>query len=285
MKLASQRPFLLAVLGIGCLCIMDMLIKLMSAQYGTMQIAFMRYVFGSIGTVGLLAWRRPPWPSRQAMRSNALRSIIVVVTATTFFYALSALPLAETVTLSFLAPLFIALLSNFFLGERLDHRILIALVIGFLGMLVIVGGSLGGKSYEGPALFGALAALVSAFSYAASMVALRDRATKDAIETILFFQNTGPAIMLAIPALYTWTPITWPAFGLFLILGVLGLSGNTMLGLAYARAEAARLASLEYTSLLWASTLGFLVFHEVPSLMTVAGAALIIFGAMITSRR
>ncbi len=285
MTAITQRPFLLAVLGIGLLCVMDMLIKLMSAQYGTLQIALMRYVFGAIGTVGILAWRRPPRPSRQAVQSNAVRSVLVVITATCFFYALSALPLAETVAISFLAPLFIALLSNMFLGERLDGRIYAALALGFAGMLIIVGGSLGSKTYEGTALLGALAALIAGFTYAAGIVALRDRATKDSIETIMFFQNAGPAVILSITPLYDWRAMTWSGLGLFAVLGLMGLAGNLLLGKAYAQAEAARLASTEYTALLWAAALGLIVFGEVPTFTTLAGAGLIIFGAMVTSRR
>ena len=83
---------------------------------------------------------RPGWPNRETVAANSLRSVIAVVTAVSFFYALGQLPLAETLVLSFLSPMFIALFGMLLLREKVDARIVGAIAIGFAGTLVVVLG-------------------------------------------------------------------------------------------------------------------------------------------------
>ena len=102
-------PALRATAGIAVLSGMDAVIKGMAAHYPVLQVTFLRFVFGTLVAAGVVAVLRPGWPSRETAIANGLRSVIAVLTATTFFYALSELPLAETLVLSFLAPMFVAL--------------------------------------------------------------------------------------------------------------------------------------------------------------------------------
>jgi S-adenosylmethionine uptake transporter len=262
---------------------MDAVIKALAAHYPTFEIAFLRFSCGTLISGALVAVTRPGLPSRQAVLANCWRGLLVVVTATTFFYALGRLPLAETLALSFLAPVFMAVLGMLILRERLDRRIVAGLAAGFAGMAVIVWGQ--GRGGGDVALDGALAALASAISYACAMVMLRARAQHDRIEIIVLFQNAVPALVLVLPAAWVWTTPRQDDLWLFLLLGVLGTSGHLMMARAFARAEAARLAPLEYTALLWATALGYGVFGEIPTPATLAGAALIVLGALATARR
>lgn len=273
-----------AVIGIGFLCLMDALIKLLSARYLVLEIAFLRFAFGSLAILAVVALVRPPVPSRETVRINFVRALLVVATAVCFFYALSVLPLADTVALSFLAPIFMALFAALFLGERLDRRVLAALAIGFSGMLVIVFGGIGIEA-GARNLLGIGAALSSAVTYALAMVLLRARARRDGIVAIVAFQNVFPALVLAGPAAFVWAPLALSDAWLFALIGVLGVSGHLMLARAFRAAEAARLAPLDYTSLVWASVLGYVLFAEVPGLATIAGAGLIVVAALVVSRR
>ena len=117
------------------------------------------------------------------------------------------------------------------------------------------------------------------------MVLLRARAAKDPVVTIVALQNGVPAAILAIPAWWVWVPPTGRDAALFLAIGTLGVGGHLLLARAFSKAEAARLAPLEYTALVWAVLLGFTVFGEVPTATTLAGAALIVGGALVASRR
>lgn len=117
---------------------------------------------------------------------------VVILTAGSFFYSVSVLPLAEALTLSFLAPVFVALLGALILKERLDGRILQALGFGLAGMLVMVWPRLQG-GVTGAEL-GVAAALFSAVSYAFNLILLRRIAVKEHPAIIVLFQNAGPAL-------------------------------------------------------------------------------------------
>jgi drug/metabolite transporter (DMT)-like permease len=272
-----------ALAGLALLCAMDALIKGVAQRFPVFEVAFARYLFGSLLILGLAAVARPGWPSAETLRANGLRALLVVITATTFYYALARLPLAETIALSFLSPIFVALAANLVLGETIDRRIVSGLGAGFAGMLVIVAGQTGlsfGGSFSGVA-----AVLVSAVTYALSMVLLRARAQTDPVVTIVTIQNVAPAAILLVPALLVWQQPSPADWGVLALLGTLGVLGHLLMARAYAKAQAARLASLEYTALLWASLFGFAFFGEVPTPTTLAGAALIIGGAVMASRR
>jgi S-adenosylmethionine uptake transporter len=279
------RLVALAVAAEGLLTLMDALIKALSARYPTLQIAFLRFGFGLLGAAVYAAWSRPGWPTREATLYNGLRALVIVVTATTFFFALGRLPLADAIALGFISPVLTALFGVLLLGERLDWRILVALAGGFAGMLLIVGGSVGNAGLDSEVLIGAAAVLVSAVGYALNIIMLRYRATRDPLAQIVLFQNLGPALILALPVLWVWTTPTFPDFVLFALLGTLGVAAHTMLAHAFARIEAARLAPVGYVTLVWGVLFGFLFFAEVPGLATLAGAALIVVGTLVSQRR
>jgi drug/metabolite transporter (DMT)-like permease len=279
------RTVAIAVAAEGLLTLMDAVIKLLAVRYPTLQIAFMRYAFGLAGALVYAAWRPPGWPTREAVLYNGMRAVIIVVTATTFFFALGRLPLADAIAMSFIAPVLTALFSVALLGERLDWRIGVALAAGFGGMLLIVGGKVGGAGLDSDTAIGAAAVIVSAVGYALNIVVLRHRATRDPLSQIVLFQNLGPALILALPVLWVWTPLTLGDTALFALLGSLGVTAHTMLAHAFARVEAARLAPVGYVTLVWGVLFGIVLFAEVPGLGTLGGAALIVLGTVLTQRR
>lgn len=271
-----------AVLGVGLLAAMDVAIKMLGGRLPIFEVAFLRFFAGAIVATGVIAVVRPGWPSRRTIKANAWRSLLVVATATTFFYSLTALPLAEAIALSFVAPLIVALLGVLILKESLSARIAVTLAIGFTGMLVIVAGRLDGgiAGFGGGSGWGVAAAIASAFTYALSLVFLRSIAQRDPVVTIVWFQNAGPALLLSIPAALVWTPPTPTELGLAAGIGVMGVVGHVLITSAFARAPAATLAPIEYTALVWGAAWGFLFFQEIPGLATLAGAALIVGGTL-----
>jgi drug/metabolite transporter (DMT)-like permease len=285
----SRRPLAQAALCVALaealLTFMDALMKGLSSRYPTFEIAFLRFAFGSLWATALLIAFRPGWPSVETVQANLSRSFLVVITATCFFYALGQLPLAETVALSFVSPLLMALFGAWFLDEKLDRSIGIALASGFSGMLLIMSARLGQSAYETGALLGLAAALVSTVTYALNIIVLRTRAQRDPALTIVWFQSAAPAVMLLLPALAVWTQPSASDLALFTLVGALAVAGHYLLALAFARASASRLAPLHYTTLVWGIAFGYLMFAEVPTLTTIAGATLIAAGALIAQRK
>jgi S-adenosylmethionine uptake transporter len=275
-------PVTVAILGIGLLTVMDGLVKLVSAQHATAQVVLLRFAFGAV--VAFVAFRiaRAPWPDRAALRAHGVRAVAIVFTASAFFYALSVLPLAVTLALSFTSPFFIALVARLMLGERAAPKVWVAVAVGFVGVLVVLSGEI---SRSGPAtLAGIVAAMLSAVSYAFVMVMLKSRTPHDPLPTIVLLQNVLPALLVAPLGVSAWTMPNGPTLVWFALIGVLGTVGHLALAWAYGRADASRLGVLEYTAFVWGVLIGLVVFGEVPSLATLVGTGLIVTGAILVSR-
>ncbi|MFY8040277.1 MAG: DMT family transporter [Bosea sp. (in: a-proteobacteria)] len=282
-RMAAMPPVLMATLGIFLLTGMDAVVKAQMQTHPVVVSIFLRFVMGGLVAFVALAWLAPPRPTGPEIRANLLRVPLVVLTAGSFFYSISQLPLAEAISLSFLAPAFIAVLGVVLLKEKLDRNILLALAAGFAGMLVMLLPKLQ-EGITGSTL-GVIAALFSACAYAFNIILLRRLAVNQHPATIVAFQNWGPAVLLLPAAVWFWSSPDRADLAMFLLSGLLGTSGHLLLTYAFSRANASRLAPTEYTSLVWAAIIGFTMFGEVPTLYTFAGAALIVLGAFTLARR
>jgi drug/metabolite transporter (DMT)-like permease len=277
------RPYLYATLGIGLLTAMDGVVKELMLTLPFAQAVFLRFAMGALVALAVLAVVRPPRPTSASIRANLWRVPLVVATASTFFFSVRELPLAEAIALSFLSPLFVALFGLLLLKEHVDRRILIAIGFGLVGMLVMLSPKLAaGITGSTP---GVLAALGAAVFYALNLILLRKIAQNEHGTIIVAFQNVGPATLLAVPAFMFWQPVSLQLWGLAFLGGLLAVSGHLLVTRAFALATAARVATTEYTALIWASLVGFVAFGEKPALVTYLGAAFIIAGAWIVSRR
>lgn len=285
------------LIAIAILTLMDAGIKLMTGPFGTPQILVMRYASGFLVAVvffaGLLAMGRVGLPSWRSLTRSFQRSLLIVLVAGCFFYALSVIPLAEATAIAFTAPLYIALLGWLILKEPVDGRTWIAILVGLAGVGVISSGAFGG-GFSG-ALSGYIAAAVASIAYAAALVLTRLHAASDPVPTMILLQ-TGFSALLALPLLALTVmglPLDGRAFvmldsgWLWLTLGVgfLGTCGHLFMAYAFKHAHAAKLGPLEYTSLLWAALYGFFLFNEVPSLRLIFGSALIVVGTWIVMRK
>lgn len=284
--LAARPAALLAPLAVAALAVlmftgMDAVVKAMPAHLSTLQIVALRFSFGIVPAT-LMLWRAGARPTPSAWRANGLRGVLVLLSTLLFFVALRRLAFAQTLALTFFAPLFMVLLAALMLGERLTLAMLGVIGIGLIGVAVILSGDLAAGTAAD--LVGIGAALASAVTYAASMILLRRQAQRDRPEVIVLIQQIVPAALALPIALAGWTPFTpalWPVFAL---IGTVGVAGHFCLTWAYARAPAARLAVMEYTALPWAALIGFTVFAEVPTLATLAGGTLILAACVTVSR-
>lgn len=278
-------PIAAAILAIALFSIMDALMKRITMELGALNAVFWRQLIClGLGSVLFFALRTP-WPDRAAAQLHVLRGLAVTLASVTFFYGLKLMPLADAIALSFLAPILIVLLAAGMLGETIHPRALIGCGLGFAGALVIVAGQLQGVA--GPeALLGAGAVLVSAASYAVAQVLLRKQATQDVPAASIAFLMplivtsvlAGPvALAPALPdgALWPWV----------FIAAVLTTISQLLLVWAYARAQAQIMAPLEYTAFLWAALLGWMMFKEPLTLMTLTGTGLIMIACFVATRR
>jgi drug/metabolite transporter (DMT)-like permease len=281
--------FALAATAVGLLAGMDALVKGQAAQFPVAQIACMRFVFGSLAILVAIGVARPPRPRLETVIANSWRAVLAVATSITFYFALGRLPLAETLALSLLSPCVTVLFGMLMLRESVSRPVVIALVIGFAGMLLIVAPNFGGAHPSLAALEGTLAVLLSTLTYSLSLVLLRSRATRDHPLIIVAVQNIGPMLILGAfmplaPAGF-WLPLNASDLLNFAAIGILGVCGHLVLVKAYSLAPAGRMAPADYTALVYGSIFGFLFFGEIPAWTTIAGGVLIIVSSFTATRR
>lgn len=280
-------PLLVAALATASFVCMDSLIKLLAVRYEAIQLSFFRFAGGSVFAVLLWAWRRTPLPQRAAWRMHVVRSVLLLLSMVGYFHSLTELPLVLAVTVSYLAPIFVAVLAVPVLKERPASSIWLALVAGLVGVSISVlpefSAGLNGVSLR--RLGGMASAAAAALAFAGVMLLARRQSRSDSVWTILLIQTVLPMLLLAAPATSTWRPVRSGDIGLILMAGGLGTLGLLCLTYAFTRLEASRVAPLEYTSFVWASLLGYVLFAEVPTLATAASATLIVGGCLLLLRR
>lgn len=273
------HPAALVLVAVFFGTVMDAVIKAISVDHALFMIVFWRFVVGAvIVTIPffLMGKRLPGW---EATRFHGARSLIQVIAALLFFYAVSKLELAEVTTLGFTAALMVVPFAWLILGERPRPRAVLAALLGFLGVVVTVWGK-PLSTDEPDRLFGIAAVLVSAALYAVILVMLRMRAAKDGAFVIAVYTNVFPAFFMLGPALYVGIMPPLDMVPVFVGFGMLGCSVWILMTLAYGRSEAQNLAPLDYSALIYSTFLGWVFFNEPPRLEVFLGAGLIILACL-----
>lgn len=222
------------------------------------------------GTGGL-ATRRP--------HLHLLRSLSGLGAMYCFFWALSAIPLADAVLLKLTAPLFIPLIALAWLGESLSLRITIAIVVGFAGVALVLDPSPGSVSPV------AIAAVCGGALAALAKVAIRRMSDTEPGPRIVFYFSLVGTIAAAPMAWLHWVDPTPAQWGLLLVLGLVATGGQLLMTRAYALAPAGRVGVFAYTTVLFASAYGWLLWDERPDLTWALGAALIIAAGVLAGSR
>jgi drug/metabolite transporter (DMT)-like permease len=202
---------------------------------------------------------------------HALRAVMFVAMTGMNFWALQYLQLTVTSSIFFTVPIVIALFSAFILGERLDTGRWLAILAGFVGVLVIVRP---GSAGFHPAM---LAALVNALLYAMFMLMTRRLAAYDSAETIQYLPAVGAALVLTPFAIAGWEwPDTWLEWTVACLLGVFGAVGHYLLALAHRYAPASVTAPFLYQQVIYMAIFGYVVFGDVPAPAVWTGAAIVV---------
>jgi S-adenosylmethionine uptake transporter len=285
----ARLALLAAVLAAGSFVSMDSMIKLISPRYDALQLSFFRFASGSVYAVALWSWFRSPLPRGRAWRLHGLRSVLLLLSLVGYFHALTVLPLAQTVAISYVAPIAVSLLAMLVLRERPSRWIWASLALGLGGVGVSawpeLQASLAGGAASATRLGGVLAVLGSALAFSGVLVLARRQSQHDSMFTILLVQNLLPALLLMPLAVPGWRPLQPADLGPIAVAGALATVGLLALTHAFSRLEASRVAPVEYTSFVWAAGLGWGLFGELPSASTAMSALLIVSGCLLLLRR
>lgn len=268
---APGQAIITICIGIFSLVLSDVLAKWLTAHYAPLQIILVRnllalpMIVAAVYVVG----------RGQALRTrhlwvHALRGIFWIGAAYTFFSGLKILPLAEATCLVFAAPLFITALSVPLLGEQVGWRRWVAVIAGFVGVLIIVRP--GDEAFQPASLF----VVATAIFYALFMISARWINRDENMWTMMLYLVLFGILYSAPVIVLQWETVQISHVPSFLGMAVLGTFGITLISHAFRLAPAAIVAPFDYTALVWASLFGWLVWGEIPGAWTYAGAAVII---------
>jgi drug/metabolite transporter (DMT)-like permease len=266
-------------LSVCTFSVMDLLVK-WSGDYPTGQVLFFRGFFGILPTYFLIPKDKlRTFYKTKRPKEHLFRCIIGLVALVAIVIALRELPLAVVVSLSYAAPLFITILSILLLSEKVGIFRWAAVLIGFIGVIVISepGFKEMNLLYFLPIIFCIGMAFVT--------IAIRKLSTTEPIWLISIFFT----ITISIAGLTT-IPMGWvmPNFQDFILLALIGVTGgaaNLLLTQSYKLSEVSLVAPLKYLSLVFAVIFGYMIWNEIPTLKTLVGASLVILSSFVIFRR
>lgn len=260
--------------------VMAVLVRFLGEGYPVGQVVFFRSVFAILPVVVIYAWRRELEAAVRTGRPFAHigRGLTAIGAMFCNFSALARLPVVDATAISFVSPLITVALAAVILRENVRIYRWSAVIVGFMGVLVMLAPrlSFGGDDVApmGGAT-GGLLALGGAFFAALSTVQTRRMTASETTSSIVLYFS----IFCAVAGLCTW-PFGWRApshaeFAALVSIGIFGGISHLLLTESYRLAPASLVAPFDYTSMLWAFLLGYLVFGELPTLVVYAGAAIV----------
>lgn len=261
--------------------LMTTLVKYLGGEYSATLQAFYR---SAISWVILLPWICRDWRAAYVTRQPLMllfRSVTGTLALILAFYAYQVLPLADANALSFTRALWIMPLAAFLLHEKIGLARLFATLIGFIGVLLMLRPSRGGISFG----MGEAAALGSSFLFAFTVISVKFMSRDNSAFTLIVWGTSLGTILALPPALLVWR---WPGGWDLVLLGTMGIMG-VITQICYIRGmhvgDAAAMAPIDYVRLIFAVGIGLALFNEMPDLLTLAGAGVIIAATLFITWR
>ena len=290
----ENRPFvgiLALVTGLFVFSMQDVIIKLFSNEYSILQIVIVRSVIALtlIGIIVAIRLGRSGFRVYQPFKIF-LKGTLGFLSYLAYYLSIASLPLIDAVTITFTAPIMVVVFSSVLIGEPVGLRRWLATLVGFGGVLIAVG-------FEGRLANIAIAlAFLAALTYSLNSVMARYISSEDSPWTVTFYftlaHSAGGFITyLIVLATVSGQVVEHPSFAFLLrdwvrpdptdlaimaSLGVIATIGFFCLNKAYLSARAATVAPFEYSYIIWAALFGYLIWGEIPALMTIIGLGILI---------
>lgn len=273
------RAILMTLGACASFSVMDTLVKLLSARFHPVQIACFIATVGLIpAVVSAISRRDPRALHTRAWRLQLGRGVLMLIGGVAAFISYAALPLADAYAIGFMQPLIITALAWPLLGERIDTRRWAAVLVSFMGVLIVL------RPGAGVFGLGAVAALVNALCNGSAVVLIRRAHARDAAEAFAFWGNAVVACGTALALPWFWVTPTAAELGVFLIAGLLGGSSFLVMARALQLAPAPAIAPFQYSQMTYGILVGLFVFGDVPDPLTLIGAGVIIASGLYVLR-
>jgi drug/metabolite transporter (DMT)-like permease len=277
MKLPNLGSLWMLVAAFG-FAVMGALVKAGAAKFSSMELVFYRSVFGLFTILGIaiLQGRALKTP---VMTKQMSRAVVGFLSLVCFFIALAHLPLATAITLNYTSPLFVAVLLPFTLKEKPTKLLYLAILLGFIGVVLLLKPSLQGSE----ALYGILG-LLSGFGAAWAYIYIKQLANMGEPDwrTVFYFTllSTIGAAAWMLP--YRFTPVTWGDLPIIIGLGFSATLAQLAMTRAYRTGNTLTVASLAYTTVVFASLFGVWIWQETLSMSEHFSIGIIIVGGLIS---
>lgn len=257
----------------------DMLAKLLTESMHPLQIAWSRQTGMLVGVLIMLSVKgvsvlRSANPSLQIARGT-----LAATSAAAFIYAVSYVPLADAVAITFVAPFFVTMLGALILKEQVGWRRWSAVAIGFVGTLIVIRPGMGVMH---PAAF---LLIFAAGAFSLRQVLSRVLAGADSVMTTVSYTAIVSAGLLTLPLPFIWTTPTMEQLLIILAIGAIAAMAETLVIMALDMAQAVVLAPVHYTLIIWGTFYGFFVFGQLPDGWTWFGTAIIVASGLYTLNR
>lgn len=260
------------VLAMACMAILSAIVK-WTGEHGAplFEIILFRNLF-AFAPLLLYVWRTTGFSVLRTKRplGHLTRSAIGVFGMSCGFSAVQYMPLTEYTAFNFAAPLFMTALSALVLHEAVGRHRWGAVIVGFVGVLIMMRPQPGHMSLLGVSL-----AMGSAVGSAGAMVAIRQIAATEKGPTIVFYFTLAGTVLGLVGSAFQWVALSPAVFGLLVLGGLIGGVGQLFLTEALRVAPVGVVAPFDYTQLLWAAGFGFFVWGELPQAATLAGALVV----------
>jgi drug/metabolite transporter (DMT)-like permease len=260
--------------------LMDGIAKHLSATFSVAQVTWARYFFHLVILLPVVLWRHGAAalllrrPVLQIARGGFLLGSTLL-----FFGAIAVMPIADAIALVFVAPLIVTALSPLVLGERVGIRRWLAVIVGFLGVLVIVRPGM--SAFHWSMLLALGAGSIYAFY---SLATRRLSGSAPPLVTLTYTALLGAVVMSAVVPFFWKTPTT-TEFAWMALMGAVAAAGHFLIIKSFEYAEASLLAPLGYSEIISAAAVGYLAFGDFPDEWTWAGVAVIIASGIYVSLR
>ena len=275
-----MKAIIFSLLGWMFLPVMDGFAKFLSDDLPILQITWARYFFTVVFTLPIMIFffkKQLVWSDKPKLQ--ILRGLILLSANICFFYAISIISLAKALTLAFVAPLIVTAFSPVMLGEKVGFRRWTAVVVGFVGSLVVIRPGFVELN------FASLAALGTGILYGFYLIITRKLSTSDnPLLTLLMTGMVGAILVSAIIPFY-WVKPSLNQWSLMAGIGVFACIGHLFLILSLKYADASKLAPLGYTEIIPNVLIGYYFFSELPDNWTYVGLFIIILSGLYISRR
>ena len=254
-------------------------VKLLSDDLHPIIICFYRCLMGLILITPFVARNNFQALQTDNMRLQIFRALINIISMICWFSAISMMHFEKATALGFTTPLFTTVLAVLILGEVIRFHRTAALLLGFVGILIII------RPGYMPFEFGTVLMLIASFSFSFVLIFVKKLSATDSSLTIIFYHLLYMTPAFFILSLFYWENINFNQLIIFILMGASGLLSHWCLAQAFKMSDTTFVMPLQFTKLIWASLIGLFIFAEQPDIWTWIGGVIIFISIVYITYR